>query len=84
MAERPDLAAMVWPLGRVLMQAELPVLEKHGLVMWAYVVLQSLDTVPVRTQSAFAEAIGADKTRIIEILDEELLPLAEALRTRHI
>lgn len=70
MSQRPDLAAMVVPLGRVLMQAELPVLESHGLSMWAYVVLLSLDDEPVRTQAAFAEAIGADKTRIIDVLDD--------------
>ena len=66
---RPDLAAMVVPLGRALTAAELPVLRAHGLTMWAYVVLLALDGEPVRTQSALAEAIGADKTRIIGVLD---------------
>jgi DNA-binding MarR family transcriptional regulator len=33
-------------------------------------VLLSLDREPVRTQSALAEAIRADKTRIIPVLDE--------------
>ena len=66
---RPDLAAMIVPLGRALTAAELPVLRAHGLTMWAYVVLLALDGEPVRTQNALAEAIGADKTRIISVLD---------------
>jgi DNA-binding MarR family transcriptional regulator len=33
-------------------------------------VLNALDRSPVRTQAALAEAIGADKTRIIGTLDE--------------
>ena len=55
MAERPDLAAMMLPLARTLTNAELPVLERYGLTMWAYVVLLHLDDEPVRTQAAFAE-----------------------------
>ena len=38
--------------------------------MWAYSVLLALDRSAIRTQAALAEAIGADKTRIIAILDE--------------
>ncbi|MFI6472916.1 MarR family winged helix-turn-helix transcriptional regulator [Streptomyces sp. NPDC050516] len=67
---RKDLAAMMVPLGRALMAAELPVLEAHGLAMWAYSVLLHLEDEPVRTQSALAQAIGADKTRIIGVLDD--------------
>ena len=70
MADRPDLAAMIVPLGRALMAAEQPVLAKHDLTMWGYSVLLGLGTEPVRTQSALAAAIGADKTRIISVLDE--------------
>ncbi|TQF65361.1 winged helix-turn-helix transcriptional regulator [Rhodococcus spelaei] len=69
-SDRPDLAAMVVPLGRALADAELPVLRRHGLTMWGYVVLSALAAEPVRTQSALAEAIGADKTRIIAVLDD--------------
>ena len=36
--------------------------------MWAYAVLPHLGEQPVRTQAASAEAIGADKTRIIGVL----------------
>jgi DNA-binding MarR family transcriptional regulator len=70
-ARRPDLAAMIAPLIRELMAAELPVLKAHGLSMWGYSVLLALDHYSsVRTQAALAEAIGADKTRIIPTLDE--------------
>lgn len=67
---RPDLAAMTTALNRSLVAAELPVLAEHGLTMWGYVVLLALDEHPLRTQAALAEAIGADKTRIISVLDE--------------
>jgi DNA-binding MarR family transcriptional regulator len=69
-ARRPDLAAMLAPLVRELMAAELPVLKAHGVSMWGYSVLLALDHSTVRTQAALAEAIGADKTRIIPTLDE--------------
>ena len=69
-ATRPDLAAMLAPLIRELIAAELPVLEAHGVSMWGYSVLLALDQSSVRTQAALAEAIGADKTRIIPTLDE--------------
>ncbi|MEU9862940.1 MarR family transcriptional regulator [Streptomyces sp. NPDC047971] len=67
---RPDLAAMVVPLGRTLLAAEQPVLDAHGVTMWAYAVLLHLDETPIRTQAALAEAIRADKTRIIAVLDD--------------
>ncbi|WP_077102605.1 MarR family winged helix-turn-helix transcriptional regulator [Mycobacterium terramassiliense] len=69
-ARRPDLAAMMGPLVREMIAAEIPVLAAHGLSMWGYVVLNALDRSPVRSQAALAEAIGADKTRIIPTLDE--------------
>jgi MarR family transcriptional regulator, organic hydroperoxide resistance regulator len=61
---------MIVPLGRTLTAAELPVLRAHDLSMWAYVVLLALGEEPVRGQSALAQAIGADKTRIIGVLDD--------------
>jgi MarR family transcriptional regulator, organic hydroperoxide resistance regulator len=67
---RADLAAMIAPLQRDLLQAEVDVLAGHGLSMWAYVVLLSLDERPIRTQAALADAIGADRTRIIDVLDD--------------
>ncbi len=67
---RPDLAALLTPLLRELVAAELPVLAAHDLTMWGYVVLSALDRSSMRTQAALAEAIGADKTRIIRTLDD--------------
>jgi DNA-binding MarR family transcriptional regulator len=67
---RRDLAAMMWPLARGLMAAEEPILAAHDISMWGYVVLTALTEQPVRTQSALAQAIGADKSRIIGVLDE--------------
>ena len=61
---------MMAPLLRELAAAEVPVLEEHGLTMWGYSVLVALDRTSMRTQAALAEAIGADKTRIIGTLDE--------------
>jgi len=67
---RNDLAAMLHPLLRDLVAAEQPILAAHDVSMWGYVVLNALDQSPVRTQAALADAIGADKTRIIPTLDE--------------
>lgn len=67
---RPDLAAMIVPLGRALIRDEEPVLREHGLTMWAYVVLLALREQRTRTQAALAERIGADKTRVIPVLDD--------------
>ncbi len=61
---------MLAELGRQTVAAEMPVLAAHGLSMWGYIVLIALDRSPIRTQAALAEAIGADKTRIISTLDE--------------
>ena len=68
--DRPDLAAMVVPLGRSLVAAEEPVLRDHALTMWGYIALCGLDEAPLRTQAALAQAIGADKTRFIGVLDD--------------
>jgi len=67
---RRDLAAMITPLGRALIAAERPILHEHGLTMWGYVVLNALDGQPAGAQATLAAAIGADKTRIIPVLDE--------------
>lgn len=61
---------MLAPLLRELLAAEQPVLDAHGVTMWGYVILLTLDRSSVRTQAALAEAIGADKTRIIRTLDD--------------
>ena len=67
---RRDLAAMFAPLARALIAREEPVLRAHGISMWAYVVLTGLVEHPVRTQAALAQAINADKSRIIGVLDD--------------
>jgi DNA-binding MarR family transcriptional regulator len=69
-APRRDLAAMVVPLARALVAAEEPVLRAHQVSMWGYVVLTALAEQPVRAQAALAQSIGADKSRIIGVLDE--------------
>jgi DNA-binding MarR family transcriptional regulator len=61
---------MIVPLGRALTAAEAPTLAAHGLTMWGYVVLLRLRTMSMRTQAALAAEIGADKTRIIAVLDQ--------------
>ena len=68
--DRRDLAAMFAPLTRKLIAREEPVLLAHDLSMWGYIVLTALVEQPVRTQAALAQAIHADKSRIIGVLDE--------------
>lgn len=67
---RLDLAALIVPLGRALTAAEQPVLRALQLSMWGYSVLLRLDSQPIRSQASLAETIGADKSRLIEVLDE--------------
>jgi DNA-binding MarR family transcriptional regulator len=69
-SERADLAAMVGRLGRRLIAMEEPILAAHEVSMWAYVVLTALGREPTRTQAALAASIGADKTRLIPVLDD--------------
>jgi MarR family transcriptional regulator, organic hydroperoxide resistance regulator len=66
---RRDLAAMLHPVVRALIAAELPVLARHGLTMWGYIVLGALNEAQASSQSALAEKIAADKTRLIGTLD---------------
>ncbi|WP_322098357.1 MarR family winged helix-turn-helix transcriptional regulator [Nakamurella alba] len=54
----------------MLIAAEGPVLERHGLTMWAYVVLSVLGREPHTSQGALADEIRADRTRIIAVLDD--------------
>ena len=68
--ERRDLAAMFAPLTRALIAREEPVLLAHDISMWGYIVLTALVEQPVRTQATLAQAIHADKSRIIGVLDE--------------
>src|ERR1700746_1087599 len=68
--DRRDLAAMFVPLARSRVAREEPVLQAHDISMWGYVVLTALAEQPVRTQAALAQAINADKSRIIGVLDD--------------
>ena len=61
---------MFAPLTRTLIAREEPVLHAHDISMWGYIVLTALVEQPVRTQAALAQAINADKSRIISVLDE--------------
>lgn len=70
MKRRADLAAMIEPLRRALLETENEILTDHDTTMWAYAVLLGLGSKPVRTQAALADSIGADRTRIIAILDD--------------
>jgi len=65
-----DLGALVMGLGRRLIAMEQPILARHGVSMWGYVVLTALRDNPMRTQAALAASINADKTRLIPVLDE--------------
>lgn len=67
--EREDLGAQLARSARRVIDAERPILARHGLGMWEYVVLSSLGQRPAGTQLALAEAIGYDKTRLIGLLD---------------
>jgi DNA-binding MarR family transcriptional regulator len=67
--DRRDLAAMLAPLARTMVAREEPALRAHGISMWGYVVLTALAEHSVRTQAALAQAINADKSRIIGVLD---------------
>lgn len=67
--QRHDLGAMLVRLGNALVTAEHPVLRRHGIEMWDYVVLLALRDGPARSQARLAEVTGRDKTRLIPILD---------------
>ena len=64
-----ELAEAFVRLAQVTAAAELPVLRRHELEMWDYVVLGGLADGPARTQASLADAVGRDRTRLIPILD---------------
>jgi DNA-binding MarR family transcriptional regulator len=68
--EREDLGALFGRITRRLVDAERPLLNAHGLSMWAYAVLSRLARQPAPTQLALAGSIGYDKTRLIALLDD--------------
>jgi DNA-binding MarR family transcriptional regulator len=69
MSERRDLGGQFARITRRLIELEQPILDKHNLSMWEYVVLVRLRTAPAETQLQLAKAIRYDKTRLIALLD---------------
>lgn len=67
--ERPELGVLLNRLLREVIEREQPILQKHELDMWDYVVLAALGTGPSPTQNELAGLTGRDKTRLIGNLD---------------
>jgi DNA-binding MarR family transcriptional regulator len=65
-----DLGALLSRVSRRVVAAEKPLLEAHGLSMWAYIAISHLAERDAETQSALASAMRYDKTRLIGVLDE--------------
>lgn len=61
---------MAVPLARSLLAMEAPILAASELSMWGYVVLNRLCEQSYRGQNLLADAIKADRTRIIDTLDD--------------
>ena len=70
MDDGEDLGALFARITRRLVDAERPLLDAHGLSMWAYIALSHLSRAPVDTQLALAHAIAYDKTRLVTLLDQ--------------
>jgi DNA-binding MarR family transcriptional regulator len=68
--ENEDLGALFARITRRLIDAERPLLEAHGLSMWAYIAISHLAREPAGTQLVLAQAMRYDKTRLIGLLDE--------------
>jgi DNA-binding MarR family transcriptional regulator len=69
MTQRKDLGGQFARITRRLIELEQPILDKHGVTMWEYVVLVRLRAAPAETQLELAQAIRYDKTRLIALLD---------------
>jgi DNA-binding MarR family transcriptional regulator len=65
-----DLGALFARMTQRLIDAERPLLDEHGLSMWAYIALSHLAQQPTGTQLALATAMNYDKTRLIALLDD--------------
>jgi len=65
-----DLGELFARITQRLIAAERPILARHGLQMWPYVVLARLAQGSAATQLELAAQIGYDKTRLIAILDD--------------
>ena len=89
MEDDRDLGELFARITQLLIAAERPMLDRHGLAMWPYVVLARLARSPASTQLELSRQIGYDKTRLIKILDDlgdvgliERLPDPEDRRAR--
>jgi DNA-binding MarR family transcriptional regulator len=65
-----DLGELFARITERLIAAERPILARHGLEMWPYVVLARLARGSAATQLELAMQVGYDKTRLIAILDD--------------
>jgi DNA-binding MarR family transcriptional regulator len=68
-AQRRDLGASLHRLAGAVVAREVPVLSRHDVEMWDYVVLAALERGPAQTQAQLAAAVRRDATRLIPILD---------------
>jgi DNA-binding MarR family transcriptional regulator len=66
---REDLGSQFARITRRLIALERPLLDRHGVTMWEYVVLLRLRSAAAETQMQLAQAIHYDKTRLIALLD---------------
>ncbi|RJQ72974.1 MarR family transcriptional regulator [Pseudonocardiaceae bacterium YIM PH 21723] len=69
MTDRHDLGAAFGRLTRAMVEAEEPILRRHDLEMWDYVLLSALESAAAPTQAELAATVRRDKTRIIPLLD---------------
>ena len=69
MRDDRELGELFSRLTRRVIEAERPLLERHGLTMWEYTVLARLSAGAAPSQLALAQRIGYDKTRLIALLD---------------
>lgn len=69
MTSREDLGSQFARITRRLIALEQPLLDRHGVTMWEYVVLLRLRSAPPETQMQLAQAVHYDKTRLIALLD---------------
>lgn len=69
MTDRDELGFLLDRLLRTVIRREQPIMERHHLEMWEYVVMSVLARGPAPTQAELATATGRDKTRLIRNLD---------------
>jgi DNA-binding MarR family transcriptional regulator len=67
--QRDDLGGLLARATRRLIDAERPILERHRLSMWEYIVLSRLAAGAAPMQGVLAREIGHDPTRLIGVLD---------------